>query len=267
MRTRIIATVIYTLCLLMASLSLAADDLPKQGDLIKGSYQVYEEGLFGKRLLRSIPLPEGDWVVVNAWDRKSVNNPYAKVNPINLREMVLAQIDNNNRLVAAIFFTTNLESRAYKWDPEYCKDLNNKFIYSNTYGTTLYEQRCTSIQPTGYLQSSTPGQNIVREFYNSKGVKFDSNAIMVQTSEYDQNANLLRLDLFYFPSTYGLENPQTGNLTMSPWFKTNYQQDPKKVKFLEGLEKWANEYSALQNKYFNGSDKPVEPINLYKYAP
>ncbi len=74
MRTRIIATVIYTLCLLMANLSLAADDLPKQGDLIKGSYQVYEEGLFGKRLLRSIPLPEGDWVVVNAWDRKSVNN-------------------------------------------------------------------------------------------------------------------------------------------------------------------------------------------------
>lgn len=262
-----LAAVICVLALSFVSPSFAADELPKQGDVIKGSYKVYEDGLVGKRLLRSIPLPEGDWIVVSAWERKSVNNPYAKVNPITLQEMVLAQVDKNNKLTAAIFFTTNAEMRAYKWDPEYCKDTNNRFIYSNTYGTTLYEQRCTTIQPTGYLQSSTPGQNKVREFYNSKGIKYDSNAIMVQTSEYDQNANLLRLDIFYFPSTYGLENPQFGNLTMSPWFKTNYQQDPKKVKFFEGLKKWANDYSALQNKYFSGSDKPVDPIPLYKFVP
>lgn len=264
LRTIFLATVIF---MGVVNFSLAASELPKQGDILKGSYQVFEDGLMGKRLLRSIPLPEGDWIVVNAWEKKSVNNPYAKVNPIALQDIVLAQINKKNQLVAAIYLTTNIESRAYKWDPEYCKDVNNRFIYSNTYGTTLYEQRCTSIQPSTYLQSSTPGQNAVREFYNSRGIKFDSNAIMVQTSEYDQNADLLRIDLFYFPSAYGLENPQVGNLTMSPWFKTNYPQDPKKIKFLEGLQNWADEYSALQHKYFNGSDKPVEPISLYKFNP
>lgn len=267
MRLFQLITVISGFFFLSAITACADDSPPKKGDIISGSYQVFEKGITGNRLLRKVPLPEGNWIVVSAWDRKSTNNPYAKVDPIDLRDMVLAQVDKNNRLIAAIYLTTNKESRYYKWDPEYCKDVNNRFLYSNTYGTSLYEQRCTSIQPSTYLQSSTPGQNAVREFYNSKGIKFDSNAIMVQTSEYDQNGNLLRMDIFYFPSTYGLENPQVGNLTMSPWFKTNYQQDPKKVKFLEGLEKWANEYSALQNKYFNGSDKPVDPIGLYKYTP
>lgn len=254
--------------LLNISIGFASTDLPKQGDIIVGSYQVISDGLLGKKLVRSIPLPEGDWIVVNAWDRKSINRPSvgSSLEPIMLREMVLAQINKSNQLTVAIYFTTNIDSRAYGWDPEYCKDVNDNFIYSNTYGTQLWQQRCTNIRATTYLQSSTPGQNKVRDFYNSKGIKFDSNAITVQTSEYDRNGNILRLDIFYFPSAYGLENPVVGNVTMSPWFKTNFKQDSKKVKFIEGLKHWADEYSNLQNKYFSGSDKPVDKIELYKFS-
>lgn len=266
MRTK---TLIFALFLMgLCNLSVASTDLPKQGDVLKGSYQIHANGLLGKSLLRSIPLPEGDWIVVNAWDRPSVNNALNgnKVSPVQLREMVLAQVNKNNQLIAAIYFTTNLESHAYKWDPNYCNDVNDNFIYSNKYGTDLWHQRCTNIVATGYLQSSTPGQNKVREFYNAKGIKFDSSSIRVQTSEYDHMGNILRLDLFYFPNTYGLENPSTGNATMSPWFKTNYKQDPKKVKFIDGLKKWSDDYSNLQNKFFSGSDKNVESINLYQFT-
>ena len=42
--------------------------------------------------------------------------------------------------------------------------------------------------------------------------------------------------------------------------------EAKKVKFIEGLQKWADEYSNLQNKYFSGSDKPVDKIDLYKFS-
>lgn len=263
-----ISVSLFVAALINVNLAFASGDLPKQGDVITGSYQVHTDGLMGKSLLRSIPLPAGDWIVVNAWDRPSVNNALAgnRVSPVSLREMVLAQVNKNNQLVAAIYFTTNLESHAYRWDPNYCNDVNDNFIYSNKYGTDLWQQRCTNIVATGYLQSSTPGQNKVRDFYNSKGIKFDSNTLRVQTSEYDHNGNILRFDLFYFPNTYGLENPSVGNATMSPWFKTNYQQDPKKVKFIDGLKQWADEYSNLQNKYFSGSDKPVDKIDLYKFS-
>jgi hypothetical protein len=262
-----ILSILFTATLFKVSICFASSDLPRQGDIITGSYQVHSSGLIGKTLLRSIPLPAGDWIVVNAWDRPSVNNALAgnKIQPVSLREIVLAQVNANNQLIAAVYFTTNLESHAYRWDPNYCNDVNDNFIYSNQYGTDLWQQRCTNIMATGYLQSSTPGQNQVRAFYNSRGIKFDSNALRVQTSEYDHRGNILRLDLFYFPSTYGLENPSVGNSTMSPWFKTNYKQDPKKVKFIEGLQKWADEYSNLQNKYFSGSDKPVDKIDLYKF--
>lgn len=262
------STSLFVLALIKINFSFAQSDLPKQGDVIVGAYQVQADGLTGKSLLRSIPLPGGEWVVVNAWDRPSVNNALAgnRVQPVLLREMVLAQVNKSNQLVAAIYFTTNLESHAYKWDPNYCNDVNDNFIYSNKYGTDMWQQRCTNIMATGYLQSSTPGQNKVRDFYNSRGIKFDSNALRVQTSEYDHNGNILRFDLFYFPNTYGLENPSVGNITMSPWFKTNYKQDPKKVKFVEGLQKWADEYSTLQNKYFGGENKPVEKIELYKFG-
>jgi hypothetical protein len=188
------------------------------------------------------------------------------VSPVSLREMVLAQVNKSNQLIAAIFFTTNLASTPYKWDPNYCQDVNDNFIYSNKYGTDLWKERCTNIMATGYLQSSTPGQNRVRDFYNSRGIKFDSNAVRVQTSEIDTIGNILRIDLFYFPNTYGLENPSVGNATMSPWFKTNYKQDPKKVKFIDGLKQWADEYSNLQNKHFSGSDKPAERMELYKFS-
>ena len=52
-------------CILVALIGLtfqasANNDLPKPGDILSGSYKVMEEGVFGKRLLRSIPLPEGD---------------------------------------------------------------------------------------------------------------------------------------------------------------------------------------------------------------
>lgn len=259
---------LLAILLIKTNFAFASSDLPKQGDIFTGSYQVISDGLFGKKLVRSIPLPEGEWIVVNAWDRKSVNRGSvgSSVEPIMLREMILAQVNKSKQLTAAMYFTTNIDSRAYKWDPEYCKDANDRFIYSNTYGTQLWQQRCTNIQATTYLQSSTPGQNKVRDFYNSNGIKFDSNAITVQTSEYDHNGNILRLDLFYFPSAYGLENPVIGNVTMSPWFKTNYKQDPKKVKFIDGLKQWADEYSNLQNKYFSGSDKPVDKIELYKFS-
>jgi hypothetical protein len=261
-------TALFILAFFNINFCLASNDLPKQGDLISGSYQVHIDGLAEKGLLRSIPLPAGEWIIVSAWDRPSVNNALAgnRIQPVSLREIVLAQVNKSNQLVAAIFFTTNLESHAYRWDPNYCNDVNDNFIYSNQYGTDLWQQRCTNIMVTGYLQSSTPGQNKVREFYNSKGIKFDSNALRVQTSEYDHRGNILRFDLFYFPSTYGLENPSVGNPTMSPWFKTNYKQDPKKVKFIEGLQKWADEYSNLQNKYFSGSDKLVDKIDLYKFS-
>lgn len=261
-----ISVSLFVAALISINLAFASGDLPKQGDVITGSYQVHTDGLMGKSLLRAIPLPAGDWIVVNAWDRPAINNPFAGNKSIPLREMVLAQVNKNNQLIAAIYFTTNLASLAYKWDPNYCNDVNDNFIYSNKYGTDLWQQRCTSIAATGYLQSSTPGQNKVRDFYNSRGIKFDTNTLRVQLSEYDHNGNILRFDIFYFPSTYGLENPPVGNATMSPWFKTNYKQDPKKIKFIEGLQQWSDEYSNLQNKYFGGSDKPVDKIDLYKFS-
>lgn len=250
------------------TLTVRADsDLPKPGEILSGSYPVIEEGLFGKKLLRSIPLPEGDWIVVNAWDKQSVNNAFAKQNPIKLRDMVLVQVDSRKNILAAIYLTTNLESRAYKWDTEYCKDTSNNFIYSNNYGGGIQAQRCTFIKTTTYLASSTAGQNSVREFYNVRGFRYDPITVMVQNSEYDQNGNFLRIDYFYFPSTQGLENPASANVTSSPWFKSNYKTDPQKVKFIEGLEVWANQNSDLLNRYFGGSDKRVEQIPLYKYKP
>lgn len=262
--------ILFTAVLFLLGLSgpvLAEGELPKPGDLISGSYNVYEDGLVSKRLLRKIPLPEGNWIVARAEANTSKNNPYTRVTyaPMLMHEMVLAKVDKSNKLEAAIYLRTNVEEHAYKWDTEFCKDENNNFIYSNNHGTSLYVQRCTSIRASTYLQGSTAGQNAVREFYNSKGIKFDSNAIWVQNTEYDDNGNYVRFDTYYFPSADGLENPSIGNMPTSPWFKTNYITDPKKVKFIGGLEKWANENSALLNKFFYKTDAPVEQLKLYRF--
>ncbi len=259
---------IFFILIFFSTASFASDGLPKQGEVIRDSFKVYEDGKSNRGVIRSIPLPKGEWIVVNTSERKSQNIAIVgeRITPINLVDLVLAQVDINNQLIAAIYLTTNNTTQSYKWYIDYCKDSNDSFIYRNTYDGGFWQQRCTSIRPSTYLQSSTPGQNAVRNFYNSKGIKFNANAIMVQLSEIGTNGDLLRLDFFYFPNTYQLENPIVGNLTLSPWFKTNYKQDPVKVKFIEGLQIWSDSYSNLLNKFFNGSDKPIDKFDLYQFS-
>ncbi|MFZ9470249.1 MAG: hypothetical protein ACO26G_04270 [Rickettsiales bacterium] len=38
-----------------------------------------------------------------------------------------------------------------------------------------------------------------------------------------------------------------------------------KKEFINGLEKWANENSALINKFFHKTDAPLEQLKLYKF--
>ena len=244
--------------------SFALDDLPKQNEIIKDSYKVFGDGILGDGFLRSIPLPTGDWIVVNARDYRS-RNTSLNITFVPLREIILAQVDKNNQLVAAMVLVTNLDQRSWNYHAEFCKDLDNNFLYSNSYGTALWQQRCTSLSSVPYLQSSSSEAKEVQQFYNSRGIKFPSNAIKVHISKFDQMGNMVRIEIFYFPNTYGLENPYTTNLESSPWSKNIVENDPIKVKFINGLKEWSEKYSALMLENFDGQNKISKDISLYKF--
>lgn len=252
---------------LFAAYATWASEIPKQGDVIQGAYRVYASTILGEELLHTVPLPKGEWVVIGIFDSFSRPVPHAntmrKDGLVPMRELLLAKVSPSKTLEAAIYIKANSENKRISWVDEFCIGKEPKALYVNNYDTVLHDQRCTTIQTSSYLQKQTERTNFIRSFFDERGIRFESGMIMVQNTEYDSTGKYLRFDTYYFPTTYGLDNPGVDQSASSPWTKANISKDKKLLSFIKGLEAWSNENSSLLQVYFIDPKREPKQIELY----
>jgi hypothetical protein len=104
----------------------------------------------------SIPLPQGEWTFVRG-NENTTNGSGSK-----MRATVLSDV-TDGKLNMSMYFNAKVDNIPTRWGEEPCKI--NDAIYRNDYGTSLWDQRCTTIRVGGYLQQSDDKvQQISRDF-------------------------------------------------------------------------------------------------------
>lgn len=200
----------------------------------------------------SIPLPQGEWTFVRG-NETTTNGSGSK-----MRQYVLSDV-TGGKLNMSVYLNVKVDGITTRWGEEPCKI--NDAIYRNDYGTALWDQRCTTIRMGAYLQQSDDKvQQISRDYYAKLGIKHSYNNLGVTMTQYTRGGKYLFLQFYVFPEAYGFENPTTSVLAASPWHASNYKSDPKKVKFIDALTKWAETYSdALFKNFQDGKTKTEIP--------
>jgi hypothetical protein len=230
-------------------------ELDIQGQKFTKRFDVAYDGV----VYNTVPLPAGDWTAVRG-------NQFTTSGNVSVRfeEIVMSNIENKN-LNMSIYIKSKIDSNQAKWTDEPCKI--NDAIYKNNYGMTLWDQRCTSIRLSQYLQQSdNKVQQVSRDFYSKQGVKHAYNTLQVTFTQYLRSGNYLQVMFYIFPNNYGFENPVSDVLASHPWAPSNYKSDPEKVKFVEQLTAWAENYSNQLYKDFV-SGKPLSTeISAFVYS-
>jgi hypothetical protein len=225
------------------------------GDVITDKYIVEEKNVV-KSILHEIPLPKGSWTVARIYDYYSRPTGVSQHgSEVPMRGISLASIEGS-KLNGYLYIVTNMSGKAYKWIDEPCKKSN--VIYSNNYGTDIYNQKCLTINLNTFLEGSSKVQSELRNFFADRKVQYP--AIMLNTtySEYSTSGNYVTVSNYIFPSNFGMSISGGTPLASNPWSAELYKSDPKKVEFISQLTKWSEEYAKLIMK--SGSNNPTETI-------
>lgn len=157
--------------------------------------------------------------------------------PIGLAGFVDAR---ENVLFANIFMEANLahSGQAIDWTDEPCK--KNDFLWKKSIGGNFQNINCVTISHvTKYMP----------DYPTVVSVRFTRYSSMARRLTYVVNIN---------PEQFGVERDSEENWEANSWHKSRVQNDPKKVVFLTGLEKWAED---VQNKMNDAFDKKVDAFS------
>jgi hypothetical protein len=211
----------------------------------------------GGTVFYSVPLPAGEWTAVrgNTYTTSSTNSK--------MQEMVISNIENK-KLNMSVYINAHVDGNSARWLDEPCK--GEDFIYKNDYGMKLWDQRCTTLKLGSYLQKSdNKVQQISRDFYAKEGIKHDYNNLQLTYTQYTRSGKYLVVQFYIFPSNYGFENPTADVLVTHPWYLSNYKNDPSKVKFVNELTTWAENYSNVLFTNFTESKTQKVVIPAFEY--
>ena len=229
-------------------------DLNFQGQKYSENFIVVNSGT----TYANIPLPKGEWTAVRGNERTTSGPRGAK-----MRELILSDIANS-QLNMSIFVTVRVNSSRFQWSDEPCK--GSDFIYKNDFGTTLFDQRCLTIKLDTYLQNvNSDVQQISRDFYVKNGLKIQYITLQVTMTQFTSSGKFLKVQFYIFPGNYGFENPTTSVIVTHPWYVSNYINDPEKVKFIQQLATWANNYSDILYNGFQEEKQQKAEVKPFAY--
>lgn len=249
----------------LSSITFAQNNTYQVGQKIESNYQVYTRGIFGNNLLHNIPLPDEKWEVILINDKLNDITVGSSFTRAEMREAILINTDEKNKLKAAMYIYTTAAHNNFKWIDDYCTNQSDNLIYLNLYGTALYEERCLSIQLNTYLQGSGPRSNYIREYFNARGINYSLNMLKVRKSKISSSSGKILVELYIFPDYFNFENPKVGAIGTHPWHKSNFKNDPKKIQFIEKLINWSEEYSNSVHERFKAPDKQVPNTPFFHY--
>jgi hypothetical protein len=245
------------LALSSAGLHAQTIELDIQPTVYKKTYPIGE----GEGQVSNIPLPIGEWTTIRGDDYTGSTKGGESYK---FREMFLTNVTDGN-LNHFLYVKAKVSSTQVKWLDELCK--GEDFIYKNDYGAKLWDQRCLTIRQSTFLQKSdNKVQQISRDYLNKNNIKFKLDAIGLSLTQYSRQGKYLVINLTVFPSNYGLENPTAASEVSSPWHLSNYKADPKKVKFIDALKTWAENYSDVLFKSFNEDKKQNVDIPAFAWS-
>lgn len=146
----------------------------------------------------------------------------------------------DNVFFAGVFIDANLEqsAQAIDWTDEPCK--KDVFIWKKSIGGNFQNINCVTISHV---------TKFMRDYPTVVSVKFTRYSSMARRLTYVVNIN---------PEQFGVERDSEESWETNSWHKSHFQDDPKKVAFLAGLEKWAED---VQNKMNDAFDKKVDAFS------
>jgi hypothetical protein len=183
------------------------------------------------RVLYKLPLPPGDWQVEYTGIRSA-----GGIRALDLRDISLILVENQI-LKQAIEITAQAESNDGRWTDEPCKV--GPTYHTNTFGTSLWKQKCLTLQPTAFLQNNNAATTSLINKLVSQGVGYDNMGVKFTYTRYGDHQKFMVYRMFVFPSGYGLEKPSSGSVNDSPWFPARVENDPIRKAFVNAVKNYA----------------------------
>lgn len=214
------------------------------GDLVSGHVALQQAR--GGGTVARIPLPPGQWEVVDSILRKSNGNQAA-----DLRDVRLIQVAKDEQgpvLQHALEITMKVEGPNIRWTDEPCKI--TPLLASNDYGTRLFQQKCLTLIPDRFLQNNNASTQRLLATLAQRGVRHDFNALALTYTRYGDFGYFLIVRQFFFPSRYGLDNPRTGMLNESPWHPSRVALDPARKKLVDAVFKYGEQMAPVLDRAY-----------------
>lgn len=183
------------------------------------------------KVLYKLPLPPGAWEVQDTKIRSTTGS-----RSIDIRDVSLILVENNV-LKQAIEISAQAESIDGRWIDEPCKV--EPVYFKNTFGTSLWKQKCLTLQPTTFLQNNNAFTTALVSKLVSQGVSYDNMGVKFTYTRYGDHQKFMVYRMFVFPSGYGLEKPSGGSVNDSPWFPARVENDPIRKAFVNAVKTYA----------------------------
>lgn len=160
--------------------------------------------------ITNIPLPPGNWEVVESYVEKSTGHA-----TVDIRNVRLIQIKDGflNRVIE---IGMNVGSQRARWLDEPCKVENT--IAKDDFGTSMFKQKCLTLGAGTFLQQENPVTERLRDLLGKRSVKHDSNTLMLRYTRYGDYGYYLSVNLHFFPTLLAKEDPLGFVTAATPWY-------------------------------------------------
>lgn len=246
---------LFLLTLITMAITSHAQSVPLEvGQTVQGAIPMSGDG--EKSIFSNLPLIEGPWTIEFLENRTLTNFSSTR-----FRTVALMQF-SGGKLAMAAEYESKVDSTNVRWNDEPCKV--EPTLFKNDYGTSMWKQKCMTVQPVTFLQNNNEGTRNALATLAKRGLTSEFNSLSFVYTRYGDINKFLMVRLHFFPSAYGLENPVVGMMNSSPWAPQNVNADPAKVKFISALRRYA-EYVVVELDKAYDSGKASGPIKAFKY--
>lgn len=217
---------VATILAFLAAPSLAQEQL-KVGNSYSGTIKLSSSnsGIY-------LALPEGTWVLVSTRERRgtNLNSP--------LLDGLLISTDQNKRVLGVVSFTAGNDSSGGWEKNDYCYRKDLFYLHSEVLrrGRGMH---CWGVRATATATPSANAADYVREFYQwtaKNGIQPPPTMIVVDIYR-SSGAKLLFGAYYRNPEVDGF--PRTGTAV---WQKDVVTGDQKRLKYLEGVKEWGEQW-------------------------
>jgi hypothetical protein len=249
--TRLSIKTLLTLCI--AHLLCASALAQTAGQTVQGHLDVLDES--NRTLVYKLPLSPGVWSVQHVGVRNSSGSGNSRIKDVRLL------LVEDGALKQAIEVTAKIDSAPTRWNDEPCRI--EPVLHKNSYGTKLWTQKCLTVVPSTFLQLNNEPTRVTLDVLGKQKVKHDFNAITSIYTRYGDYGKFLVIKNYFFPSTYGLDNPVVGLMNASPYHPSQIEVHPEKKQFVDSLVKYMEAVVPAYDRAYEGKDAPKLSALVY----